>query len=195
MSVNTKNFTTKLNAYVKASLRLKDQLHEMICFSLNHAYQHGDCTYVNRIYEVMSPGTQASFKRYVVQCFSDDPTDVSFCWLRLKKKQFQINTEIEKGHRNTWFRAKGKKAVKLSSPAKLINYPSFEDIDPDKVKNPFSDDRVIQTIQHLCKSADKEDAEVSGDMKKLLGKFSKDVEKFAAKRANVDDGAMQGTVH
>lgn len=182
LTVTTANFGKMLGNFRSTMKRVKEQSHQLAVFSLNHAQQNGDCIYLNAFWEELTPGMQAAFRRYAFSMTAEDLSDYNSSWLTIEQKQWVINPDMKGKPRKAYFRKKGEKTVELKTAEELIEFDSFHYIDPDTVKNPFTDENIIQTIHRLATRVDKEDAKVTDEMKAMVKRFESQVTKYAESR-------------
>ncbi len=161
---DSKAFDTALALFVTTLSQVVLVSHQLAVFGLQQAFKHGRCDYINQLWDKLTPNMKASFKRYVIATMSHDGT-LQTCWLTMKKGKWAINTDVE---RVVFFRKKNMEDVQLKQPNELIHFDTFHDIDPDKVKDPFSSDDVIKALKRLVANASKEDSLVSSEMKDFL---------------------------
>lgn len=164
MNVTAKNFDKELEEFGLTMATMKRQAHNLAVFVIAHTKDHGNPTKMNALFNKLTPGMQASFKRYIAMVCCEEEGNVKSSWITMSKGNLVVNPLIEE--RKIFFGyGDDRKEVTIDE---LQASRSFLEIDPDKVKNIFNDDAILKAIKTIVAKAAKENAEVSEEVKKAL---------------------------
>lgn len=165
--VTQQTFAKHLTSLVRSQTSIKAKAHALIVFAISHAFLHGDTVYLNMLKDKLAPAYLASFRRYLVAVTAVDYNSPVTSWLSMVKGQYIMNPDFKGKKRQIFFRDKNK-TEKLRKPEELLSRPTFMDIDPDKVKNPYADDNVFSAMKRVTNSMNKDDSKVSKEVKKII---------------------------
>lgn len=181
MKITVDTFDKALDKFVKAARSAREQAHGLAVFTLAHAQEHGCCERLNRFMAELTKGEQAQLKRYAVMVTTKQGEDVSTSWLGMEKGRFKINTKIK----DRVAYAPNKTKDTLDSASNLIDYPSFLNIDPDKVKNPFDTSSLITGIERLVKKAEAEESDVDSNVVSFARRMADSMSAMVAKKEDM----------
>lgn len=180
--ITVKEFNKRLKKFTATITKMKAQGHQLACFSIVHALKHGDCRYINQFNDALTPGMQASFKRYVGHVCIPPDGEAKDSWLTYKNKEYIINTDVSEKDRKLYFKRKDE-TVEIEKPEEILDFPSFFDIDPDKEKNPFDDNAVLKQLESIARKASSSDSKVSLDLMRLLNRTRDKAKKLTVESA------------
>lgn len=180
LKVNTNNFVKYLGSFIGAQKKADTMAHNLAVFGMQHAFKTGDCVYMNQFFEALDSGRKAQYRRYVGVTCSVNQKDPETCWFKFENDMFSV---VSKRKRVVVYRAKGEKDIILKEPEALIEHAPFFAINPDKVKDPFGNENVVQAIMRLATKTAKEDSKVDPELAAIIAATSKKVVKFSEKQA------------
>jgi len=176
--VTANTFSKQLTSLVKSQTSVKTKAHALIVFAIGHAHEHGDTIYLNMLKNKLNKAYLASFRRYLVAVTAIDYNSPVTSWLSMHKGDYIMNPDFKGKKKQLFFRDKDKKPVKLKHANELLALPTFLDIDPDKMKNPYADSNVFSAVNRIVKAMDKDGSEVSKKVRKAVTKFNTDLAKL-----------------
>lgn len=190
--ITIKNFTAHLAMFVTSQAETMRLAHGLAVCAIAHAQKHGDCIYINQLFEALNVGKKNQFRRYAVMVTAIDFKDVASSWLDIVNKQWVIRQSFVDGEykdttRAAFLRIKDKPEVLLNSAAELIDHDSFMVIDTDKIKNPFNDDSIVASLNRIVRNAQKDGAEVSTELVSRVSVWAKEAKKLAEATSEQDN--------